>query len=403
MEIATKMETKPVTYFAFHKSQFVAGLLLLLVGFMGLIFLYRGLIFFCFAFPPFIWMGLVPMIFGIIFTIRSFLSAEKIEVIHSNGKWSFNSSQGFGKAFSINQEEILYMRTIFRESKVMRWFAALVLFEIAFEVHYENGIDLWGHAIIAPILIISFILTSLATTIFLLAPREYIEIGTTSHSYYIPLPNMKNAVNLRQQVLDSLGFGKTKGASNIERKTRGFSWIVKHEPLSLLMGTTFIALAVALSVCDSFFLGDFTTTIITVLGLKHVARLITRSKYINCTSFVANGGIEESNIRVNFTRIHFLELASYGYVLYHLIRQGFRPIWWPYAGFSMVYLLACLGFVALILLHVTLPVKVIKVKFGNFSVVFKGSFPGGFKEAFHHHKYAFRNIHIKPTRTKRKI
>ncbi len=382
---ATGTEGKPgaISYLALHLGQLVAGLLLLVVGVAGFIVRPGGLIYLILPLPTYIWVSLVPLAMATLFIFRALVMAEWVTLAWEGDVLKVEARRLWVVRASIRRHDIRYVAIRHLESKVMRWLATFVLLLVSYEVHFTNGIDLLGHASVAPFLLLCFAIVCAALAIHVATPRHTVEIGTDSESRFIPLPARGSKGREIADVARLLGFHDDT-ISGITRKGNALV-VLQNSAFPLATGLAFILIAVALAANRSWYFGDFAVPVFALLGAKWLADALLGDKKLvgggradefrgYTGKFVARqvlGGEARADRAPGITRVHPIEMACYFYLMAQAVKQGFRFALWPHFGFHSAYFVLGLIVLAVIFFKWFGLVGIHVVDFGKVSVAFE--------------------------------
>ncbi|MEX2682613.1 MAG: hypothetical protein Q6373_013515, partial [Candidatus Sigynarchaeota archaeon] len=238
----TETRSSTIAYFTMHWGQLVAGLLLLLVGIAGFIVHPGGLIYFILPLPSYIWVSLVPLVAAIVLIIRALVMADRVTLAWEGDVLRVETRRLWVVHTNIRKEDIRYIDIRHLESKVLRWIAAFMLLLTSHEIHFKNGIDLLGHADIAPFLLLCFAIVCIALVVYIATPRHFLEIGTDRDAYFVPLPARCNGNRELVDIARLLGFHENTISSISSRGNA--REIFENNAFPLIAGLAFVAIGV---------------------------------------------------------------------------------------------------------------------------------------------------------------
>lgn len=372
-------------YFAIHFVQLLVGFLLLSVGVITVLYYDYGNLSFLFAIPQFFLTGLVPTIFALLILMRVFLEAERI-AISSDEKIIYLKGRRLKKqALKFDLASIQYYGIKYRETRYKRWIIITILVLFTIEVHWQNAMDLWGYARIAPILFICTIILTIAIVLFVSFPRKFIEIGTDDERILVPL-----------QRLSKLKTQKLLKILKVE------PYLLKREDLlkilymniidgfsTFITATFLLIFGIILCLYPGLFFGSFSRTILVVLGIKLLLRVLNGDPYyfknsedsiyigrsLHLTFIKTLNGEEKQQRCFSPLRYNPLEIACFIYLLFQAIRYSFRNLWYVYMSFSIVYFLIGMMIIGLIFIRWFSPISITKVNFKDYSINIKVAQP----------------------------
>ncbi len=371
-------KSKQVTYLAFHKSQFVAGVLFIIVGVVSLVYYDYGLLTFLFAFPQFFVVGLLPMLAGIIIVVRILLETERVEIISTDDYLTVNAGWIKKKTIKFEKSTMKYSALRYRETRAKRWVIAVSLMTIAVEVILINAVDLYGYARIAPILSILFVLIIIGIIIFIFFPRRYIEIGINERTVFIPYKNLsKTQVNTLLQMFDlNPDLIKRQDIKDIIQRN------ITSQVSTFVLGVFLLFLGILFSASAVFYYGTFTRVIALALGMKLILRVLSGVPFFNETNdqnfylgqsprltFIKTIDVEV-NTENSFSplRYHPLEIFCFWYLISQALKYGFRFVWWTYLTVNWFYFIIAILLIGLIFIRWFNPIAMRNLKFRDFSI-----------------------------------
>ena len=372
-------------YFAIHFTHIIVGLLLLSVGVITLIHYDYGIINFLFAVPHFFLTGLIPTLLSLLLLFRVFTEAEKVSISSSKTTLNLNGKWIKRKSLRYDFSSIQYVGLKYRETRFKRWSIVALLVLLTIEVHWQNAMDLLGHARIAPILFICTVLLSIAIVLFVSFPRRFIEIGTNDNTILIPyriLSKDKQIQLLNLLKLSPDHFYRDKSITILYNNILdGFS--------SFLMGVFLMGFGIVLALTPAIFYGSFTRTIAIVLGMKLILRVLNgdpfyfksneKNLYIGRSlrlTFIKTVDAT-TKVKTCFSplRYHFLEIACFIYLIFQSIRYSFRNIWYPYMTFSVLYFIIGMIIIGFIFIRWITPINMHQIQFDEYSIKIRNMDP----------------------------
>ena len=374
-----KMEkSNNISYFAIHITHVIVGFLLLSVGIITVLHFDYGNISFLFAVPQFFLTGLVPTLIALLILFRVLTEAEKVSISSKNNTLELNGSWIRKKNRKLKISSIQYIGLKYRETRMKRWIITAVLVVFTIEVHWQNAIDLWGYARIAPILLLCAIILSFAIVLFVFFPRRFIEIGTNEETILIPYRNLSKTKT--QQLLEVLNISP----DNINReKTIGIiTNNIVDGLFSFIFSIFLLIFGIILTITPVIFYGSFTRSIGIILGMKLLLRVINGSPFYYKTendeiyigrsiqfTFIKTSKAEVDQ-RISFSplRFHYFEIACYIYLIFQATRYSFRNIWYGYTDFSPLYFIIGIVLISLIFIRWFNPLTINKINFKEYSI-----------------------------------
>ncbi len=374
---------KKLEYRAVHITQIIAGIIFLSVGIISLVFYDYGMLVLFFTLPHFFLTGMIPMLFGLLILLRNMLELEKVtlssddETLKINVTWNKTVRE---KTREIKITDIQYTEFKYRETKTKRWLMIITLVFFTIEADYQNAIDLLGHARIAPLLVLFTVLMFIGIVIFTFFPRRFVEIGMKDEIILIPWKNQPpEKVEMLNQIL--------KISSGVKKRNKPleilFSNILSH--LSSFILSLFLIFLAILLMVTPLFMGSFTRVLALTYGMKLLLKTVNRSPYycssdknklyMGCSlSLTFLQTVEaESDTKITFSplRFHPFEILCIFYLISQATKYGFRIIWWPNMGFSLIYFLIGIALVVLLFIKWFNPSCVRIIDFEDYSIKIK--------------------------------
>jgi len=372
-------------YFAIHFIQVIVGVLLLSVGVITVLHFDYGNISFLFAVPQFFLTGLVPTIFSLLILLRVFLEAERITVSSDDKAIYLKGRRIKKQTLKLDLDSIQYYGIKYRETRYKRWMIIAILVLFTIEVHWQNAMDLWGYARIAPILLICTILMTSAIILFVVFPRKFLEIGTNESRILVPLRHLSTLKT--QKLLKIL-----KIKPDILKRDKPLKIIYKNIIdgfFTFVMGLFLLIFGIVLCLTPAIFFGSFSRTIAVLLGMKLLLRVSNGDPYyfksgedslyvgrsIHLTFIKTLVGEAKQQKCFSPFRYHPLEIACFVYLIFQAIRYSFRNIWYVYMGFSIIYFAIGMTIIGLIFIRWFNPISIIEVNFKEYSIKIKDAKP----------------------------
>ncbi|MHA1438039.1 MAG: hypothetical protein ACTSPD_10725 [Promethearchaeota archaeon] len=403
-ELNSSEKKQQLNYFAIHKTQIIVGTMFLSVGIISLMFYDYGMLTFFFALPHFFFTGMLPLIFGFIILLRTLIEAEKVSISSNEKIFEIKSTWIKKKKVDLDIDSIHYFGIKYRETRFKRWMIIFLLNLITIEVLFQNSIDLWGFARIAPLLVLFTIIMFTGITLFVFFPRRYLEIGTSEQSFFILY---KSLSNLQMKKLFQLLRINQEDVKNQKKIKEKLIENIKFKFSDFILGIFLIFLTICLMIFPSLFLGSLTRAIALTLGMKLILRVLNGDSYFkirdkNNHLFLGNS-IKLTFLKINKSdqknsqyfspeRFHILEIICIFYLISQGIKYAFRFIWWDYASFSLIYFLIGITLIVLLFIRWFNPIEINQIKFKDFSIKIKIVETRTFSEKINRFLYNFQSI-----------
>ncbi|MGV9199631.1 MAG: hypothetical protein ACOC4M_12530 [Promethearchaeia archaeon] len=296
---------------AVHKAQLISGIIFLIVGISSLLYYDYGIISFLFAFPQFFATGLFPLLCGLLILFRGILEAEKIKFSKLDDKLHIHANRIIPlKSFEpveIDYESIHYSSLKYRETRTKRWLITFILILLTIEVHYQNAVDLFGHARIAPMLVLWPVMLGCGILIFIFTPKRWLEIADNKET--LTIPYTKVSKEKREKILEILNV-------NIKQQEKnGVNQImvnIQAQLMDFILGIFLLIFGCILLVSPIFYFGSFTRAITFTYGFKLMVRVINGDPF-----FTLNKAMEDKSFYLG---------CSPKFTYFYLITKSFRKI-----------------------------------------------------------------------------
>lgn len=367
-----------VSYFAIHITHIIVGAIFFGLGVYMAIYWDYGLLVFLFAIPQFLATGLIPTLISLLLLYRAFVEAENVTISSSGEKLSVKTSWIRKKSVQYDFNDIKYVSLRYRETRAKRWLIAFMLLLFTIYGFYQNAVDLFGYARLAPALVIGTIIMTVGTLIFIAFPRRFLVIGTNEETVLIPYRNQPREITLK--MLEIL---KVDLKTIEEQKSSDILLDnIKSNILDFILGIFLITFGILLLTMPIYY-GYFVELICLSFGLKLLSRIFNGEPYYDISS-QDNLYLGRSPFRLTFIkaykpdieriksvsplRFHPLEILCVFFLTSQAFKYGFRNIWWPYAGINVFYLIIGIAMIALLLIRWVNPYSIICIKFEKFSI-----------------------------------
>lgn len=388
MEKKDTIIQQKVEYFAFHTAQVLSGFIFLSVAIMSLIFYDYGLLTFLFAMPQFILTGLIPLFAAVLILLRGFLEAESVSIEEKGDTLRIEVIRKIKRInlkfepIELKKDRIQYSAVKYRETRAKRWIIIFLLVLFTIEVHYQNAVDLYGYARIAPWLAIWTVLLFVGIVLFTFIPRRWLEIADDKETLFIPFKHLsdeKYGVFLKLLNVDT-EIIKREGFMNIVFAN------IKTHTIAFILGLYLLFLGILLMATPVIYLGSFTRVIAIVYGLKLILRVLNGDPYFSNSKDNENLYLGNSpkltyiNSKVNEKeqiesispmRYHLFEIVCIAYLIFQAIHYAFRFIWWPYAGFSLLYFSLGMMLIGLLFLRWFNPISIDNLRLTDISIAIR--------------------------------
>lgn len=373
-----------VKYLAFHKAQFISGIIFLSVGINSLLLYDLGMISFLFAFPHFFATGLIPFLVGLLIIARNLIEGEQVKVLKKRDSLQIEVKRiiPLKKFDPINFKisSLRYSALKYRETRTKRWLITFILILLTIEVHYQNAIDLLGHARISPMLIIWTIMLGFGIIIFVFTPKRWIEIANERETIF--LPYSKTSQRKKKNLFKLLDIEADKLIKR--NKIDQVKFNIQSHLLDFILGIFLLIFALLLLIAPILYFGAFTRTILLIYAFKLILRVLNGDPYFSLIDrnkpnrFYIGSSPRFTYININTKKIktqkstsffplrfHMLEILAIIYLIFQAIYYGFRNFWWEYASFSALYFSLSSVLIVLLFLRWIKPVHIEKIEFNN--------------------------------------
>ena len=377
-------EQKKVEYFTIHIFQIISGLIFLSIGILSLIYYDYGLLSFLFALPQFFLTGLIPLLIGILIIFRGFFEAEKVKIISNQDKLQIEVKRKINivkfETIEIDKSSLKYTALRYRETKAKRWIIIFILVLFTIEVDFQNAVDLYGNARIAPMLVLWTIMSFAGIIIFTFTPRRFLEIANHEETLFIPYKNLsKQKLSTLLEILNI-----NSSILRTEKVTKRIIHNLKVQFTDLLLGVYLLFLGILLMMTPTIYLGAFTRTIVIVYAMKLILRIINGDPYFTKSmdnenlffgdsprlTFVnaSSKARRTTSKTYKISRFHPFEIVCIVYLVYQAILYGLRHLWWKYAEFSITYFTISIILFCLLIFRWFKPIVLTIIDYDNFKL-----------------------------------
>ncbi len=352
------------------------------VGFIAVLFCNEGLIFFIFAFPTVLWVGVLPLLVGFACIFKAVPGSETISVEQNRESVILRRKKWRTVMRNYPRTEIKYISLQYHEPKTRRWLLVFTLFIYLIEVLFRNGMDLLGAAPVAPFLLLNVLLTAIGVVILIAFPRLFLEIGTDKDIVSIPWPSYgtsdaKKSTLLRYLGIDPASLQRPRPYNHLREALR-------EDFSTFLFAVVLLFVGIILMLTPSIFYGQFTAPLAFTLGMKYLFQILnggklhvreTESAFLGqsreLTFFHGSIGSLERREVVSLANCHFVELLAYVYLISQSLKYGFRFIWWPFMGFGPVQFALGLILISLIFCKLFIPAHQIRCQLSCFTLILR--------------------------------
>lgn len=348
MKNLSRKETEDwIEYRVFNIYEFMAALILIGTLLYSLTQRSSGLLFVIYALPTWIWSGVIPGIFGIVILIRLILRYEKVRLHCSSDVLTIETQSVFRRRREIPFDDIVLLHIGNYETQPLRSIAMSILLFFNVEVHYLNGIDLFGDSIAATMLLVSGILTTIGLVLILVGRNNGLEVYAEETKTSILIPRSKL---VRDKILNEIlgRFNASVPSKSPSDRRNQLLLNVKKSMFKFTASLIMITSTFVYTFSSWFYFGQFTPYIGFGLGIYYIYRVLD-GKYeaIDEIGLFKASGLQDSYLMVLKTgfktekgefrsRWNVFEVLLWFYLASQSIKYGFRFIWVP-TGDVVIY------------------------------------------------------------------